>query len=515
MNKKSRINYGLIAFLLLLVLPACEDIPVPTIKSTVETTTEPIVITTAPTEAPPDNIHYITIFYTDDEHGYMEGTSEGLGAAAMVGVWEREFNYSKDGPFLVLSGGDMWTGPAVSTWFEGASMVEVMNAMGYHAASAGNHEFDFDLETLIANTTRMDFPLLGANIRYKSDGSIPADLGIQAYTLVEVDGITFGVVGLTNTNTPQVTNPPTVASFDFIDYEDALREIVPQVRDAGAQIIVVPTHICSSDLNALAVSVSDLGISMFGGGHCHEHFAKKTGETILLGGGGRLESFSYGQLIFDEETGTITLGDYGMMQNQPGNPDAFVAEIVEDWVAEANIVLNREIGYVNHAIARESNEMRNLIAETWLSSFPMADVAMTNMGGIRDNIPKGAITVGSIITIMPFDNTIIQLEMTGDQLKNTLSTRGNDLAYAGVKNVSGQWILSDTGETLDPNANYTVLVNSFIYAGGSGYEFSDYDPNGYDTSVFYRQPLIDWITAQGSDKNYPIDDAIDALVNSP
>jgi 2',3'-cyclic-nucleotide 2'-phosphodiesterase (5'-nucleotidase family) len=515
MKKKFGMRLGLMILILLLVLTACKETPTSTIEATVESTTIPTGAPLTPTEVLSDNLHPITIFYTDDEHGYMEGTVEGLGAAEMVGVWQQEFNFSQDGPFLVLSGGDMWTGPAVSTWFEGVSMVHVMNAMGYHAAAAGNHEFDFGLETLTTNITKMDFPLLSANIRYKSDGTVPTDIGIQPYGLVEVGGVTFGVIGLANTNTPLVTNPDTVASFDFIDYEDALREIVPQVRAAGAQIIVVPTHICRSDLNALAVSVSDLEISMFGGGHCHEHFARKTGEAILLGGGGRLASFSYAHLMYDDETGTITLGDYGMMQNQPGNPDAAVADIVEDWVAEANVVLNQEIGYVNHRITRGGQEMRDLIANTWLWSFPTAEVALSNLGGIRDDIPEGAITVGSIITVMPFDNTIIQLEMTGDQLKNTMSVRGNDLAYAGVKNVSSQWVLSETGEALDPNMSYIVLVNSFIYAGGSGYQFSDYDPNGYDTSVAYRQPLIDWITAQGSSEINPIDDAIDALITSP
>jgi len=514
MKKKTGIYFGLIAFIFLLVLTACVEVPTPTIESVVEPTSTLTDVPPTSTETHPDNPHHITIIYTNDEHGYMEGINAGLGAAEMVGMWVQEFNFSEDGPFLLLSGGDMWTGPAVSTWFEGASMVEVMNAMGYHAAAAGNHEFDFGLETLTINTTEMDFPLLGANIRNKSDGTVPTGIGIQPYELLEVDGVTFGVIGLAYQDTPNVTFPDVVAGFDFIGYEDALREIVPKVRAAGAQIIVVPAHICRSDLVGLAMAVEDLGISMFGGGHCHEHFARTAGEAILLGGGGRMEGFAYAELIYDDETGTITLGDYGMMQNQPGNPDAAVVGIVEDWVAEAKVVLNQEIGYVDHTITRGSNEMRDLIAETWLWSFPAVDIAMTNQGGIREDIPKGAITVGSIITVLPFDNTIIQLEMTGEQLIDTLSVRGGELAYAGVKNVSGQWVLSETDEPLGLNASYIVLVNSFIYVGGSGYQFSEYDPDGYDTSVHYRQPLIDWITAQGSSETDPIDDNIDALIGN-
>jgi 2',3'-cyclic-nucleotide 2'-phosphodiesterase (5'-nucleotidase family) len=492
--------------------PTAQELPQ---VATTHTDEPPTEAPARPTETLPDNLHRITILYTNDEHGYMVGVDEGPGAAEMVGLWKDEFDYSPDGPFLVLSGGDMWTGPAVSTWFEGASMVEVMNAMGYHAAAAGNHEFDFGLDTLAARTGEMSFPLLGANIRYKSDGKVPADVGIQPYTLVEINGVRVGVIGLAYQDTPAVTLPDVVAPFDFIAYEDALREIIPQVRAAGAEIIVVPTHICRSGLNALAVAVSDLGITMFGGGHCHDHFARESRGAVLLGGGGRMASLAYAELIYDDVTDTVALGDYGMMQNRAGNPDATVAAVVDEWVAEAAVTLNQEIGYVNHTISRRSREMNDLIAATWLWRFPEVDVALTNMGGIREGIPEGAITVGTIISVLPFDNTIIQLEMTGVQLENTMINMGDGLAYAGIKNVSGRWVLSGSGEEIDPNMTYAVLVNSFIYAGGSGYRFGEYDPDGYDTSIPYRQPLIDWIEAQVSSASNPIDTAIEALIGGP
>ena len=71
----------------------------------------------------------ITIIYTNDEHGWMEGMEDGQGAANLYALWESRQGYTEDGPFLILSGGDNWTGPAISTWTQGESMVEVMNAM--------------------------------------------------------------------------------------------------------------------------------------------------------------------------------------------------------------------------------------------------------------------------------------------------------------------------------------------------------------------------------------------------
>ena len=504
---KSLQIFIVIILILGLALTACTP-STPVVKPT----QKPMDSSTPATEALPDNIHKITILYTNDEHGYMEGSWENApGAAAMVDLWQREFGYAPDGPFLVLSGGDMWTGPAISTWFEGASMVQVMNAMGYHAAAAGNHEFDFGLETLTTNIDEMDFPILGANIHYKSNGEIPTDIGIQPYALVEVDEVTFGIIGLAYEGTPTVTRPSVVAPFDFIDYEDALREIVPDVRAAGANLIVVPTHVCSADVSALAAAVADLDIVMFGGGHCHGPFALTTGDAVLLGGGGHLESFAYAQITYNDETGDVTIDDYGMMQNRAGTPDPTVAEIIDEWAAEAEIILNQEIGYVGHTLRRDSRELNQFITETWLWRFPMADVVLTNTGGIRDDIPEGPITVGAVITVMPFDNTIVQIEITGEQLVNTLNSR-DDAAYAGVKNINGRWVLTATDEEIDPDATYTVLVPSYIYEGGDGYRIGDYDPDGQDTSVLYRQPTLDWIETQGSSMVNPIDDDIDALI---
>ena len=83
---------------------------------------------------------------------------------------------------------------------------------------------------------------------------------------------------------------------------------------------------------------------------------------------------------------------------------------------------------------------------------------------------------------------------------------------AGVEVKNGNWVLTATGAPLDPNQTYVVLVNDFMYAGGDGYNFAKYDPEGYDTSIPYRQPLIDWIKAQLSDADHPLDAAIEALI---
>lgn len=69
-----------------------------------------------------DSVKRIIILYTNDEHGWMEPTENTGGAAGLMGLWKQNEDYSEEGPYLILSGGDNWSGPAISTWFEGESI---------------------------------------------------------------------------------------------------------------------------------------------------------------------------------------------------------------------------------------------------------------------------------------------------------------------------------------------------------------------------------------------------------
>ena len=499
-------------FLMGLLLIACQQTAVSTptpSPSAEEPTIEPAATDTAvPAE---DTIREITILYTNDEHGWMAGLQAGASAANLMGLWRTAESYQPDGNFLLLSGGDMWTGPAISTWFQGQSMAEVMNAMGYDAAAVGNHEFDFGLEALQARAAESEFPLLSANIRYKSDGTTPEDLGIRPYTIVTVNDIQVGIIGLTTTRTSTTTNPVNITEFDFLDYETALREVVPQVREAGAEMIVVPAHICQASLEILAQDVADLGIALMGGGHCNELFANELNDIVLVEGGTALNSYAYASFEFDIATDEVVSVDYGVRSNSGGTADPVVESIVLRWQEEADAELNRTIGYSENGLLRRSQGMQSLITEAWLWAYPTADVAITNLGGMRADLPPGDISLADVVGVMPFDNVIVELLLTGEQLETMLGQES--AAVGGVYRESFRWHLKSTGETLERDGLYSVLVNDFMYAGGDDYALlAVYDPDGYDTAINWRQPVIDWILAQDSSPDAPIDDAFVGLV---
>jgi 5'-nucleotidase / UDP-sugar diphosphatase len=474
-------------------------------------------VTASPTEEPqpaetesPETMT-LTVLYTNDEHGWMLGEEPGQGAAELTGLWATE--YADSDAVLILSGGDNWTGPAISTWFEGESMVQVMNAMGYAASAVGNHEFDFDLDVMKTRYSEAAFPYLGANIRYKSNGEIPTNLGIHPYAIVEVAGLNIGLIGLANFDTPSVTNPVYVSEFDFLDYDLVLREYVPEVRAAGADLIFVPGHICTWELVPLARDVADLGIDFFGGGHCNEEFSQVVAGAVLVSGGSSFQEYGHVTFEIALPTKEILAVSYGVEDNVGGTAHPQVAEIVAHWQAKTNDELNLTIGYLTAEIPQRSEEMAALIAESWLGSYP-ADVALTNWGGMRDRIPAGEISFSDIISVMPFSNVLVDVELTGAQLRQVLSF-GNGLPpVGGLHYRLGKWIMDKTGEPLDDNTTYALLTTDFLYAGGSDYTMlAEFDPEAYNTSISWRQPVIDWILAQESTPENPLDEAISALLD--
>ncbi|MEM7802495.1 MAG: bifunctional UDP-sugar hydrolase/5'-nucleotidase [Chloroflexota bacterium] len=463
-----------------------------------------------------DLIQRILILYTNDEHGWMEGVNPDTGAAHLAGSWEDQFDYDDYHAVITLSGGDMWTGPAISTWFEGESMVEVMNTIGYAAAAVGNHEFDFALDKLAENAANSTFPFVSANVRYADNpGETPLEYGIKPYTIVSLDsGLRVGITGLTTIKTPTTTNPAYVRDFVFIGYETALRQIIPQIAEENVDMILVPGHVCAEELRMLAGQVSDLPIDLLGGGHCNELVADDFGSSVILIGGSHMATYAWADLTLDLDTGEMISREYGTeFTSSRVEPNAEVADVVGRWQDETDKELSVVIGYLDQPVFRRSENQQNLITSSWLLGYPAADIALTNLGGFRADLPAGEITQGEIVGVFPFNNVIIELQLTGQEVLSILASRSRSLAVGGVeRNLAGRYRLTKSGEELDVNETYSVLVNDFMYAGGDDYDMlAEFDPDGYNTAIDWRQPLIDWIEAQGSSEGRPLDEAIGDL----
>jgi len=450
----------------------------------------------------------LVVLYTNDEHGWMEATEKSGGAAGLVSLWREQEGYTQDEPFLILSGGDMWTGPAISSWFDGQSMAEVMNAMGYDAAAVGNHEFDFGLDGLRERAAQSTFPFLSANIRDKGTRGFPdivRDGTILPYTVEEVNGVRVGLIGLTTVQTPQTTMPDNVAGFDFIPYQQALEEVVPQARADGAELLIVVGHICAGEMRTLAPAAAELGIAAIGGGHCHERMSDVVDGVALIVSGAYLEAYARVEILFDPAKDAVVGVEPSTHMNQGGTPDAEVAAVVARWRARADDALSQAIGYVEKGIGQRSDAMLNMVTDAWLEAYPAADVALTNRGGFRQAIPAGEITLATLVGVLPFNNVLVDVALSGAQLIENITCC--QPAVGGMTTVGG-YKLAD-GTPIDPKATYHVLVNDFMYAGGDDFRLKEYDPHAYNTAIDWRQPVIDWIASLNTSPQHPLDAYLD------
>lgn len=501
MNKTDRLIVCVL-FAALTILTACQ----PDAKSSLAPSIES------------DPVRTITIFYTSDEEGYLESISDksktyGGAANVMAAMRQRGYRLDSDDA-LLLSGGDMWTGPAISSWFQGASTVQVANAMGYDATALGNHEFDFGQEIIRANEVAMDFPILSANATVAKTGKL-LDF-CTPYIIREISGVRVAIIGLTTRKTPFIVTPKYVEGLAFTDYEEAIRNTVPQARAEGADLVIVISHICPSELRKLVPVASELSIPLLAGGHCHSEVENFEDEGVrIIGSGAHWQSFAQIDIAFDTGTGKVLRTQAELVSIEypidanPLTPDADIEAIVTEWSAKVEEELGTVIGYSRTGIDKDW-PLYNLLLDAWLWTFPKADIAISNLGGYREALPPGDITRADIVAALPFDNTIIDVELSGKQVADNLLCCGG--AVAGLTyNLSDGRIAAKLkdGSDLDPGASYRVLVNSFMYEGGSGYLFSDQNPNGYDTGIHWRDPIIKWILSKQTSPERPLESLLD------
>jgi 2',3'-cyclic-nucleotide 2'-phosphodiesterase (5'-nucleotidase family) len=466
-----------------------------------------LVLTACGILRPEAEAQSLTILYTNDEHGWIAPDDENAGgAAAMMQRWRDEEGYTDDGPFLILSGGDMWIGPALSTWFDGEPTVEVLNRMGYDAAAIGNHEFDLGPDGLRERAAEAEFPLLAANLLDAKTGE-QSDLALP-YVIKPVGNIRVGIIGLASIGTPKTTMPTHVEGLTFAPYAETLEAIVPEVKDEGADLLIVISHLCDREMEALAQTAGELGIAMIGGGHCHERVNRIADAGVLL-----VESQAYMRaytridLTVDPRTGEVIESTAQIKENLIGPQDEAIAAIVDTWQIRLDDALDQVIGYTERGIRQRSPEMFNLVTDAWLAAYP-ADIAMSNSGGFRQDIPAGDITLAEVVGVLPFDNVLVDCELTGQEVIASYQHSDRNVALGGMRARVGYERLD--GTPIDPTATYQVLVNDFMYAGGSGFRFQEYDPNAYHTGIDWRQPVIDWIAELNTSPDDPLDNYLDS-----
>lgn len=439
------------------------------------------------------------IFSTNDTHGHLLAaetpSSRGRlvgGSATIAAYVVRARAETPACPLFVVSGGDIMQGTLISNLIDGASAIEVFNAIGYDVAAIGNHEFDWGVDVLRARMRQAGFPMLGANIYLKGTDRHPD--WARPWAIIERDGVRIGFVGMTTRSTPWTTRPENVVDYEFRSIAEAVDRYVPEVLAAGVDFVVLVMHegaFCPEAGTCAGEAIDEIrrATARFDyvvTGHTHSRVETTVHGAPVVQSWANSTAFGLGRLDRGPEGGvSARLLEITTAYAEEVTPDSTVAAIVAGYRAKLDDRMSRVVTVLASPAAkprRGGYPLGRLIADAQRSAAG-AQISMMNNGGIRRPLPAGPITYAELFEVQPFGNRLLRLRVSGDvllrALEHSLEDEGADAQLSGIRvryhPEGGQGsrirgVELEDGTPIVPDGRYTVAVNDFMAQGGSGYD---------------------------------------------
>lgn len=470
----------------------------------------------------------IDILSVNDYHGALAETAANPGAAKLA-AWLRAEKAKNPAGTLIVSAGDMFQGSADSNLLYGRTVVDVMNAIGFDAMALGNHEFDWGLDTLAARARQARFPFLAANVIDRQANAVVASA--KPYVIVTKQGVRIAIVGMATPETAYKASPKLVAGLEFADPAATFRELLPQLR-RQADIIIVLSHLGGAvdpRSGALSGQAADFlatgsGVDALITGHTHEGYALKAENVPVVQARHQGRAVGKISLLYSLTAKRILASTAALVELEPRTltADAAVAKLLAAAKAEIEPVKAVALGQAARPLPHDRRQLSPL--GQWSSDAIRraagADIALQNGGGLRRGIAAGPVTLGDLYEVMPFDNHLVTVEMTGQQVLALLeygirNAKIGMLQFSGVKVIfdasmpAGKRVaavMSD-GRPLQPSAVYKVATNDFMASGGDGYTMFQDARNLTDTYLTLRDVLADAIRAQPT-IDFTVDDRL-------
>lgn len=432
----------------------------------------------------------ITIVHTNDTHARVV-SGDGIIGFAKISTKVNELREANPN-LLLIDAGDVFHGQTIATLVRGESIARILNVMKYDVMVPGNHDFNYGQARLLELKEMLNFPVLAANIA-KEDGTQYLD----GYMIKELDGVKVGIFGLATPETAYKTNPANVEGLTFESPIERAKEMVALLKDQ-VDVIICVGHIGEdegSEFTSKKIIAAVPGIDLFVDGHSHtlKPEGELVGETLLVQAGAYDEAFGIvnltvvGGKVTVKTAELFTVEDAAEVVEDPA-VIAAIADIkaANDLVTEVLIGSSSVLLEGTREVVRtgESN-LGNLITNSMLFETG-AQIALTNGGGIRASIPAGNITVGDVLTVLPFSNYIVTLDVLGSDLILALENGLTDYpaAKGAFPHVAGIKYYFDPskpamervtsvifeGKALDPNKYYSVATNDFIAVGGDNFK---------------------------------------------
>lgn len=447
----------------------------------------------------------VVVVLTNDVHGQMDPlppsplrpflrTQEAGGyahLATMVRAARREAAEAK-AHFVLLDAGDIFQGTPIGNETRGEAMIEAMNALDFDAMALGNHEFDFGVGNLVGLVRRARFPVLAANIDGLRD--------VKPYVVLAPPRVPcrIAVIGLITPETPYITGPGATKGVRFSDPVAATRALMKEVE---ADLYVLLTHIGRDADLKLAAEVK--GIALVCGGHSHTPTVEKVGETLVLQTHTRGLSIGRADLALDRDGWKVRESKGQLIPVDPRSApaDPAVTDVIRKYGKDLDARLKEVVGELAAPARRDDGTAGNWMSDV-IRAVGKAEIAFTNRGGIRCDLEKGKVTREDCYRLMPFDNDVVSMDLTGAEIRELLDRHfGNAaspyrLEWSGlvvdVEGAPGDYrvvAVEAARKPLDPARTYRVATNSFLAAGGDGFGTFRRGKNPANAGVVIRDAL--------------------------
>ncbi len=446
----------------------------------------------AQAEDAPPRPQRIVVLHTNDIHGQFAAfpisparpilrreRAGGLPNLARLVAKERAAARAAGHAVLLLDAGDVFQGTPIGNESRGRAIIDAMNVMGYDAAAVGNHEFDFGVPNLLELARRARFPFLCANAA-RLDGSFAPVVSCTVLAPPRVP-CRVALIGLITTRTPDATTPDLTGIMQFADPVPVLSALLAETK---ADLYIVISHLGTEDELRLAQAVP--GVTLIVGGHSHAALQRRIGNVTIARTHAKTLSLGRAEIDWDaaNKSARVTKSELlpvTVADDDVNNP---LAKVQDAYGARIAAVLAKRVGTLRGPLRRRRGPGSS-IAGNWMSdalrAASKADIGFMNKGGMRSDIEKGPVTYGDCYRIMPFDNTVASLSLTGAQIRAIVTRHLNDAAAPSLEWSGMNVTVAREGEAwrvqaimvgnapLDPTATYRVGTHSFLARGGDGY----------------------------------------------
>lgn len=472
----------------------------------------------------------VTILYTNDVHTYIDNKSPKPTYAAIAALKKSIEDTGRD--VLLVDAGDHIQGTAYGSMDDGATIIELMNEVGYDLATPGNHEFDYGMARAKAVIQEADFPYVSCNwVDLRTGFNV-----LPSVKFFFVGGRKIAFVGVTTPETFTKSTPAyfmndaqTKYIYDILGGEDgqklydAVQKAIDKAEFWGADTIIGLGHLgvdpSSSPWTSEEVIAHTHGFTAFIDGHSHTVMANKqvtdaSGKAVTL-----TQTGSYFKNI-----GKMTVGADGTITTELINTyeglDAAVAATASNWISAVDDMLGEEIAvgdtkfYINdpatgkRRIRSGETNLGDFVADGIYTYFNEieelhCDVAIMNGGGIRTDVEAGPWSFKTCKTVSPFGNVACLMSVTGQQIQDALEF-GARFAGAEGKENGGFLQVAGARYTIHPMIPNTVQTNDKNVWTGSAATPRVSNVEIYDKTTGTYKPLDPNATYALAGMNYTL-----------